>query len=283
MNIAINKTTAFIATNNSGVNLPFGALVVVNNALESFTTTTTLGFSNGIVGVILEKNGIANGQAGKISTVAYVPQLNLSSPASYLDLVRTNNVAGEGVPHAAPRLQGDFAIVLGEGTNPPAILFGGPTPAGSTSLNDYILIEDQKTSGTDGGTATSGSWETRTLNTEVYDDGGHASLSSNQITLAAGTYRFLISAPAHRVNNHRVKLYNVTDALDVKLGTSEWCDTSSDEAQTRSIVAGQFTIATPKVFEVRHRVFVTQATNGYGIGNGFGVEVYTIAEFWKVG
>jgi hypothetical protein len=63
MNIAINKTPAFIATNNSGVNLPFGALVVVNNALESFTTTTTLGFSNGIVGVILEKNGIANGQA----------------------------------------------------------------------------------------------------------------------------------------------------------------------------------------------------------------------------
>lgn len=46
-----------------------------------------------------------------------------------------------------------------------------------------VIIEDQKTSGTNGGTATSGARETRTLNTLVYNAGSLASLASNDFTL----------------------------------------------------------------------------------------------------
>lgn len=52
------------------------------------------------------------------------------------------------------------------------------------------VIQDQKSSGTDGGTFTSGAWRTRTLNTTVLNTiGAGFSLSSNQFTLAAAPIR----------------------------------------------------------------------------------------------
>ena len=72
-----------------------------------------------------------------------------------------------------------------------------------SALDGYILIRDEKASGTTGGTFTSGAWQTRDLNTEVVDTGNHASVATNQITLAAGTYRFRIVAPAHLVLHQR--------------------------------------------------------------------------------
>jgi len=73
----------------------------------------------------------------------------------------------------------------------------------SGDTRDYILINDTKSSGTHGGTFSSGAWRTRDLNTIVSDTGGHASLSSNQITLEAGTYECFISCPAFDVENHK--------------------------------------------------------------------------------
>lgn len=282
MNLAINRTVVSILTNSSGGNLAYGSVVVLSASQESFTTTTTSGFSNGVIGVIIEPNGIANGAMGKVATAGYVKQINLSSAATLGDLVKAHTVAGQGVRHASPRVTGDFAQVLDDTATPPAILFGSPTPTLNSVLNDYILIEDQKASGTAGGSSTQGSWETRTLNTEVHDSGGHASVASNQITLAAGTYRFCISAPAYQADWHKAKLYNVTDAADVKLGSTEFNDQANIDAITRSWVKGEFTIATSKVFEVRHQVRISQATDGYGIAASFGTEVYTQAEFWKV-
>lgn len=49
----------------------------------------------------------------------------------------------------------------------------------SRGAPDWVL-EDQKASGTSGGTATSGSWETRKLNTEVCDPLGLVTLASNE-------------------------------------------------------------------------------------------------------
>lgn len=146
----------------------------------------------------------------------------------------------------------------------------------------YIEIRDEKAAGTDGGGFTSGAWQTRTLNTEHADAGGHASVGSNQITLAAGTYECEITAPAGVCDNHQAKLYNVTDAADTLIGSSEYAGSGSTQ-YTKSIVTGRFTIAGSKVFEVRHRCQTTKATDGFGNACNFGVvEVYTVARFWKV-
>lgn len=146
----------------------------------------------------------------------------------------------------------------------------------------YIYIRDEKTTGTAGGGFTAGAWRTRTLNTEVNDAGGHASLGSNQITLAAGTYRFIASAPAYYTNGHQAKLINTTDAIEY-LGTSEYSvQIAPGFATTRSFVSGRFTIAGSKVFELQHRCQTTNSTDGLGLASSSGsTEVYAQVEFWK--
>lgn len=146
----------------------------------------------------------------------------------------------------------------------------------------YLEYRDEKAAGTDGGTFTSGAWQTRTLTVEAADAGGHGALASNQITLATGTYEAEIICPALRVDSHQAKLYNVTDAADTLVGTTAYTGNGNTN-MTNSIVTGRFTIAAPKVFEVRHRGQTTQATTGFGDAANFGVvEVYTTARFWKV-
>jgi len=148
---------------------------------------------------------------------------------------------------------------------------------------DYILIQDQKTSGTAGGTFTSGAWQTRTLNTEVADTGNHASLSSNQITLAAGTYECVFSATAFRVGLHQARLQNITDTTTPILGQNEYGDNGvAAPAQTLATGRGRFTIATSKTFELQHRCAATQATDGFGKATSWGTEIYASVEFRKV-
>ena len=153
---------------------------------------------------------------------------------------------------------------------------------GGGGAEDYILIRDEKASGIIGGTFTAGAWQTRDLNTEVHDDGGHASVASNQITLAAGTYRFGAHAPGVSVNFHKLRLYNITDAATIEIGTSDRSTTSAANSN-KSFIEGEFTIDASKVIELQHRCSTTANNIGFGFDATLGVnEVYAVIEFWKV-
>lgn len=164
---------------------------------------------------------------------------------------------------------------------------GAPGPISVVSSTPYICFQDQKSSGTAGGTFTSGAWQTRTLNTVISNDGNLASLLANQITLPAGTYRCNISCPAWAVGRHQARLQNITAGNTLLLGTSEWTNTGGSGAETRSVIAGRFSLSTATVIQVQHQGVTTEATNGFGVeaGSGFTVamEVYAIAEFWLEG
>lgn len=155
--------------------------------------------------------------------------------------------------------------------------------AGAGGLySDYIHIRDEKASAVSGGGFTQGAWRTRDLTIELSDTGGDAALAANQITLEAGTYRCLISCPAIRVDQHKARLQNITDAVTILIGTAEYCQQSAYFAQTRSFVEGRFTLAAQKVLEVQHRCSITKAVDGFGAASGYGVvEVYTEVELWK--
>lgn len=145
-------------------------------------------------------------------------------------------------------------------------------------------LKDVKSSGTNGGTFTSGSYQTRTLNT-VEGDSSFVSLSSNQFTLQAGTYRITSSAPASFCDEHKSKLRNITDSSDTLIGTVERVSTSAggNSDTTRSIIEGTFSITSTKTFEIQHRCTVTRATSGFGVAAGFGdSEVYTTVKIEKV-
>lgn len=147
----------------------------------------------------------------------------------------------------------------------------------------YVKVSDVKPSGTHGGTFTSGAWQTRTLNTKDTDTHNIATLSNNQITLPPGTYECYIVAPAYAVQGHRARLYNVTGGSVLLSGTNALAYQTYPHV-IPSIIIGRFTLAQQSSLRVEHRCYQTCSNYGFGVACSFGDnEVYTVAEFWKVG
>ena len=173
----------------------------------------------------------------------------------------------------------DGHLVVFDGTTGKLVKDGDAVPSGGAGM-DYINVQDQKSTSTNGGTSSAGGWQTRDLNTEQSDSGGHVSISSNQMTLDAGTYIVNISAPCCNVNSHQIRLYNITDSSVVLTGTSELAYAGSN-VQTRSLISGSFTISGSKVLAVQYKCSTGVSTIGLGVAGSFGTEVYTIVEMWK--
>jgi hypothetical protein len=151
---------------------------------------------------------------------------------------------------------------------------------GGTIVANYVKVSDVKASGNSGGTFTSGAWQTRDINTEDTDTDSLASISSNQITLAAGTYECLIRAQAYQVNAHQLRLYDTTGTAVLLLGGTMFT-ASGDGVVGDSVIQGRFTLSVQSVLEVQHRCGTTKATNGLGVASNWGDEIYTVAEFWR--
>lgn len=128
----------------------------------------------------------------------------------------------------------------------------------------------------DAGGFTSGSWQTRPLNTENFDTAGLGSLASNQITLDAGTYRVWAYAHAFRVDEHSIRLRDTTGNTTLCHGSSAYCQSSTGEPDsTISVIEGdRFVISVQSVIELQHRCATTKTTNGMGRDSGWGTNVY---------
>ena len=145
-------------------------------------------------------------------------------------------------------------------------------------VQKIAYVKDVKSSGTNGGTFTSGAWQTRDLNT-ITGSSEIVSLSSNQFTLQTGRYSIEAQGMAYGVNNHQIKLYNTTDSNDVILGLSAY---SSNSQPNSSSLFGEIEINEPKVFELQHQGALTQASNGFGIATSFGSTVYAQIKIAKL-
>jgi len=172
--------------------------------------------------------------------------------------------------------------VLRTNTGATALEFATPTSGKFESA--LLHVRDEKASGSAGGTATSGSFFTRTLNTSVTNEISGASLASNQITLPSGTYFIYASAPGYGTNRIKTKLRNITDSTDTLIGSGTYTDSVSAVAEVKSFIAGRFTISAQKTFEIQQRVQTTFAdANALGIQMGFSVaEIYTDVQIWKI-
>ncbi len=146
---------------------------------------------------------------------------------------------------------------------------------------EYIHIRDEKAQNTAGGTFTSGAWRTRDLNTIVSDPASLATLSSNQITLPAGSYFVRASAPAYRGQLHQLRLQNISDATTEIVGDSA-VSYGSAGVQAHACLTGAFTLSAEKTLELQHQCSQTQATNGLGYPVNYTTEVYAVVEIWKV-
>lgn len=138
------------------------------------------------------------------------------------------------------------------------------------------IIEDQKAANTQGGTFTSGADQTRTLNTLVYNRNTTVSLSSNQVTLPAGSWEIAWIAPAFQVDAHQSLLYDVTAAAVISRGSTERCENAEEDVyQTASTGLYRVSPSGSNTYEIRHRAQTTKASDGFGPAANLGTEVYT--------
>ena len=147
------------------------------------------------------------------------------------------------------------------------------------SLTGVLWVRDEKASGTAGGSSVQGA-NTRVLNTIKKNTIVNSSVSGNQVTLPAGTYRFWAAAPVFGAGDNQAYLYNVTAGGVQVLGGS----TGSASAPGLSMIAEcEFTITVASVFEIRHYCSTATAATGLGRPSGSGqVEVYAQAFFERV-
>ena len=149
-----------------------------------------------------------------------------------------------------------------------------------TPVTETAYLKDVKANNTNGGTFTSGAWQTRDLNT-VEGDTSFVSLLNDQFKIGAGVYEIEPSAPGFKVTRHKIKLYNLTTTDEV-IGTSELAS-GSDNTQTRSSLKTKITLTETCTFEIRHRCEDSASVNGLGVASNFGVgEVYTTVKITRL-
>jgi len=212
-----------------------------------------------------------------------------ASTVTYLVTDGTDWEVGTGLVTDAATDTLSRASILSSSNAGSAVNWGAGTktisltlPASVFAAHDrpVAFLSDVKSAGTDGGTATSGSWFTRAL-TEEADPDGIVTVSSNQFTLQAGTYEIKALAIALDVDSHKIRLRNITDSTTDIVGLSTHAQ-DSNSTGTTAYLEGLLTIAGAKVFELQHRVQVTSATLGQGVAGDFGEdEKYALVKIKK--
>ena len=167
--------------------------------------------------------------------------------------------------------------------------FTVPTAGGLFS--SYAVIVDQKSTTTDGGTFTAGSWQTRDLNTEIADPDTIVTITANQFILGAGTYFIRWSAPAaagidHNtfIYRHQSRLYDVTGTAEVQPGSPEYLGfygVGVIGGTNRSVGVARVAPSGTNTYSIQHRCGTTMADLGFGVAGDFTVEEYTIVEIYK--
>lgn len=147
----------------------------------------------------------------------------------------------------------------------------------------YIYMREQQASGTQGGASVATTWQTRVLNTKVFDTGNMCTLSANQFVLTAGTYYISAKAPCFGAAQYgKLRLYNVTGSATVIVGSNDY-SASTGSAQCKSFLTGRFTVTASQTLALQHYIAVAQATNGLGVGATSGeLEIYTEVELWRI-
>lgn len=155
-------------------------------------------------------------------------------------------------------------------------------PNFTTPQPPSLLYGFVTTSGNHGGDATSGSWQTVALNTERIDTGNNGTLSSNQITLLAGTYRFRGRVCLYAIDYCQSRLYNVSDgaAFTEQFSPNNFFANASFVGGWAECI-GRIAIASNKIVRLEYRCSVSVGTFGRGLATSFGDECYATLEFWR--
>jgi len=148
----------------------------------------------------------------------------------------------------------------------------------------YFNAWDQKAYNVTGGTSSAGT-NTRVLNQSETNITG-ASLSSNQITLPAGTYIVNAQAPCYLGDHNNIYLEQDPDGTPSFpiFGENQYAAAGSGGYTTSRILNRKLTITESTVFELGHYITTGKATDGLGSFsyNSNGVSIYAQISFIKI-
>lgn len=157
-----------------------------------------------------------------------------------------------------------------------------PSPDVNPFVGKLLHVQHTAASGTDGGAATSGSWETRPLTTVLTNEIG-ASLSSNVLKLPAGVYFASATAVFFEVDTHQLRLRNTTLSATILKGLVNSNNAGASDSGTITSCQGRFTLHEAANVELQSQVQTTQAADGFGQAGSFGDgEVYADLLIWKL-
>jgi len=156
---------------------------------------------------------------------------------------------------------------------------------------ESLTFQHTETAGTTAGNLTAGTYGTRTINEDAangaYNDISGASLSSNQITLPAGTYSIRAAASAYNVGEHRIKLRQVSvTAADLIIGLACGDSDTGTAIQPPATLEGRFTLADEEDVEILSITSggnVTSNAFGLAVNEGSEVECYLTVHIEKIG
>ena len=160
---------------------------------------------------------------------------------------------------------------LPAGINIPAAQLVGICTAGLSKtggfgkFSSYALLAKVHDSGdatTYFGAYTTGDWRTRDIDTEISDEDGIVTISSNQFTLQAGNYFIRFACSMYHINKHATRLQNITDSTTAGIGEPNSSYTYSATLMTTGTC--RVSIDSAKAFEVQGYPGTSKSTNGMG-------------------
>ena len=262
---------------------------VVNGSLDNTNANTASGYR-------FYQTVSSLPSAGNTGQVYYLTSdnsLNFDTGSTFIKTIAPSGSPAQGnvliygasgLVYAVTGTVGQVFTSGGAGTNP---TFSTITYAQVTS--PVVKVSNTQTQNTAGGSTTSGGWNTVVLNTKDTDSSSIGTLSSNAITLPAGTYNIFGSCPL--VTNSgtnpgmaQCRLYNNTAAAVSLNGTTieSAVSTGSGTVFGQSMIIGQVVIASQSTFILQYNVTTSVSTDGLGYPGNFGTEVYQQLMFTKV-
>lgn len=257
--------------NNSGGTLQDGDVVVVDTSADRAAKTTTTADDKTLLGVW--RGRTANGSYGRVQTLG-IGYVRTTAATTRGAILTTSTTAGAAVPLASTGGAANASLGRAlETTSGSGFVLTLISPHVVNDI-DFVIVQDQKNSGTAGGNLTASAWTTHVLNTEVVDTGGLASVGSNQVTLQPGKWSAeWVMASGGNVGTTRTRLRDVTN--NVTLGQS------ANGQNTFYGGVAEFVLTAAAAIELQ---YYTSSSLGNGLGLALSsgdVEVYASIKFTR--
>lgn len=190
------------------------------------------------------------------------------------------------VKGASTATVGQVPVANGSGSAIFALLTASSlTGTGNPFGNNLLHVREEQPSNTSSATASVwNAFNTVVLNTTKTNEISSASLSSNQITLPAGTYYIEALVPYLVVKTACfgvTRLQNITTSTTLINGTSVKL-VNTGQASGYAFLRGRFTLTGTTVLELQSYRNDNSSGTSIGATTGVATEVYSDLQIWKV-